>query len=394
MSFEILKSDPQSCARRGRLQCAHGPIETPVFMPVGTYGAIRALSSWEVEELGAEVILANNYHLSSRPGLETIESLGGLHSFLGWKRNLLTDSGGFQVFSLAKRRKLSDEGVEFQDHIDGRRIFLSPESVVQSQEVWGSDIMMVLDHCPAADLPRSEILEAMSRTLHWADRSLAAWSRPELHLFPIVQGACDSDLRERSLQDLMKLEEKHERKWPGVAIGGLSVGEEKEDFVRTLFELRDKLPFSKPHYLMGVGTPRDLVFGVLCGIDMFDCVIPSRNARHGIVMTETGRLNLFNQQFTRDEGPLDSSCPCRVCSSYSRAFLRHLFVMGEPLAARLATLHNVSYFLELFRKIRDLLESGDFYEFAQEFLKDPKNLYLGGESQFFDFPKDYRVSDL
>lgn len=359
-------------------------------MPVGTYGSVRAVAAWEMEDSGAEIMLANNYHLTSRPGLDLIVSQGGLHSFMGWERNILTDSGGFQVFSLAKRRKLSEEGVEFQDPIDGRKIFLTPESVLHTQESWGSDVMMVLDHCPPADRPRDEILEAMARTKAWAFRSLKDWKKESSLLFPIVQGGVDSDLRQQSLEDLLGIEKELGRSWPGIAVGGLSVGESKADFVRTLYALRRSLPEERPHYLMGVGTPRDLVFGVLCGIDMFDCVIPSRNARHGIVMTRQGRLNLFNQQYRADEQAIEKDCGCRVCERYSRAFIRHLFVMGEPLAARLATLHNIQYFLDLFTEIRKRLEEGSFTAFAKDFLSRPENIYLGGEASFQDFPEDYR----
>lgn len=388
MGFEVLKKDENTGARRGRLSLAHGSVETPVFMPVGTYGAVRGLSAWELEGTGSQMMLANTYHLFCRPGLETIEKLGGLHSFCSWRLPILTDSGGFQVFSLSQNRKLSDEGVEFQDPAGGQRYFFTPELVVDTQERWGSDIMMVLDECPPATASRPQIEEAVRRTSLWAARSKRAYKRRDLALFPINQGGCHLDLRKKSLEEILKLESDGE-KWAGIAVGGLSVGESKADFVRTLYSLRKDLPEDRPRYLMGVGTPRDLVFGVCCGIDMFDCVIPSRNARHGIVMTREGRLNLFNQEFKEDERPIEGGCSCLSCQRYSRAFIRHLFQRAEALGQRLATLHNIQYFIRLMEEIRARIEDGSFWDFAQAFLRDPKQVYLGKEREFSDFPHSY-----
>lgn len=384
LKFEVHTEDSQSQARSGRLLFDRGVVHTPTFMPVGTYGAVRGLSAWELEELGAEIMLSNTYHLMSRPGLETLEELGGLHRFSAWKKPILTDSGGFQIYSLAKHRKITDEGVEFQDPLDGNRHFMSPESCVDLQERYGSDIMMVLDECPPANADRATILAALERTSLWADRCKKYWSKQALALFPIVQGGCDPELRQLSLKQLLELESDG-KSWPGIAVGGLSVGEDKPDFVRTLNTLAPQLPKSKPHYLMGVGTPRDLVFGVRCGIDMFDCVIPSRNARHGVVMSSEGRHNLFNQQYQKDERPIDSRCSCKTCQTYSRGFLRHLFQKSEPLGQRLATLHNVAYFVDLMRQIRSAIDQGVFGDFSADFLQDPKNIYLGREKDFFDY---------
>jgi len=387
-NFRCILKDPKSFARRGELQLAHGKLQTPVFMPVGTYGAVRGLSASDLESTGASIMLSNTFHMISRPGIDVIESVGGLHRFNNWSRPILTDSGGFQVFSLAKKRKLSDEGVGFKDPFDGREIIFTPENVVGFQERWGSDVMMVLDECPPADAASQHILQAVERTTAWARLAKEAHQKKELALFPIVQGACDIEMRKKSLKDLLAIEESKEP-WQGVAIGGLSVGESKLDFVRTLYELRGLLPSDRPRYLMGVGTPRDLVFGVACGIDMFDCVIPSRNARHGIIMTSEGRLNLMNNQFREDARPLDEASDCPVSAQYSRAFVRHLFQIGETLGPRIATIHNVRYFVSLMARIREHLEQGDFLDFAWEFLRDPRTQYLGKEAGFQDYPLDY-----
>lgn len=388
IGFEILKSDTKTKARLGRLQLKHGIVETPVFMPVGTYGAVRGLASWELAQSGSQIMLSNTYHLAIRPGVDLIQQLGGLHSFTSWDRPILTDSGGFQIFSLSKNRKITDEGAFFQDPASGQKFFFSPESVVEIQERFGSDIMMVFDECPPADASIDIIENAVRRTSLWAQRCKQAYRDRELMLFPINQGACDLDLRRRSLDELLELEKDGEP-WRGLAIGGLSVGESKADFVRTLHGLRNSLPVEKPHYLMGVGSPRDLVFGVCCGIDMFDCVIPSRNARHGIVMTRQGRLNLYNKEHEASDQALDSECQCLTCKNYSRAFLRHLFQKTEALGQRLATLHNIQYFIDLMTLIRSKIAEGSLYEFAFEFLRDPRQVYLGKERGFEAFPEEF-----
>lgn len=386
--FSCLQKDPKSFARRGQLKTRRGVIETPAYMPVGTYGSVRGLSSWELEASGASIMLANTYHLYSRPGLESLERLGGLHRFSAWNKPIITDSGGFQVFSLSSFRKITDESVRFRDPIDGRLVELHPEGVVETQERWGSDIMMVLDECPPADGTKEQIQNAMRRTKLWAERSLESWKSEDQFLFPIVQGGVDLDLRRQSLRELLSLE-RSKKAWSGLAVGGLSVGETKSDFVRTLYGLRNDLPEEKVHYLMGVGTPRDLIFGVACGIDLFDCVIPSRNARHGIVMTSRGRIHIHRSEFREDERPLDLDCDCLTCQKYSRAFVRHLFVMGDALGQRLATLHNVRYFLRLMERVREHLEAGSFTEFAHEFLRNEESVYLGREKDFSQYPESY-----
>lgn len=383
--FEVLHKDSRTKARRGRLKLKRGVLETPAFMPVGTYGAVRGLAAWELEACQAPIMLCNTYHLASRPGLESIQKLGGLHQFNSWKRPILTDSGGFQVFSLSSFRKITDESVQFRDPLDGKLIELTPEKVVGLQEGWGSDVMMVLDECPPAEAPREQIINAVRRTHLWAERSLNAWSNPELNLFPIVQGGTHIDLRVQSLDGILAMETP-DREWSGIAIGGLSVGEKKEKFISTLYNLKEILPESKVHYLMGVGTPRDLVFGVACGIDMFDCVIPSRNARHGIVMTKRGRLSIQRAEHKEDSRPLEEGCDCWTCQRYSRAFIRHLFFTGDSLGQRLATLHNVRYFLRLMEEVQLALEQGEFHRFLVDFLANEETLYLGGEKHFKDYP--------
>jgi queuine tRNA-ribosyltransferase len=387
-SFEILKTDARSKARLGRLSLKNGHVNTPIFMPVGTYGAVRGLAHWELADLGAQIMLSNTYHMTIRPGVDLIKELGGLHAFTSWSKPILTDSGGFQIFSLSKNRKITDEGASFQDPASGQKFFFSPESVIQIQESFGSDIMMVFDECPPADAPKEVIENAVRRTTLWAQRSKRTYSNRDLKLFPIIQGACDLDLRQRSLDQLLALEKDGEA-WEGIAIGGLSVGESKADFVRTLYGLRDRLPPEKPHYLMGVGSPRDLVFGVCCGIDMFDCVIPTRNARHGIVMTRRGRINLYNKEHENSNEPLDAQCSCLTCKNYSRAFIRHLFQKTEALGQRLASLHNVQYFVDLMSLVRSKIADGSFFDFAFEFLRDPRQIYLGKERDFNDFPSEF-----
>ncbi len=354
-------------------------------MPVGTRGNVRGLEADAVESLGAEIMLGNTYHLYERPGVDIIKELGGLHAFMSWNRNLLTDSGGFQVFSLAHSRKISDHSVVFRSLLDGQQHELTPEKVVSIQEAFGSDVMMVLDECAAAKASRDEVEWAAQRTTLWAQRARLCQTRDDLLLFPIVQGGIFEDLRKKSLDDLLALETPTQP-WKGVAVGGLSVGEDKADFVRILNSLRPHLPEDRPHYLMGVGTPKDLVFAVACGIDMFDCVLPSRNGRHGIVMSKSGRMNLINAQYRNDNRPIDESCSCAVCLRHSRAFLRHLFQVGDNLAGRLATLHNVAYFMDLMSEIRRHIAAGTFSSFMRDFLVRDDQRFLGGEKGFNDYP--------
>mgnify|MGYP000975433270 CR=1 FL=1 len=385
-NFHVRQEDKKTFARLGRLDLKHGALETPVFMPVGTYGTVRGISSFELRSTDSPIMLANTYHMYVRAGTDLIGRMGGLHSFIGWDRPILTDSGGFQIFSLAQQRKITDEGVTFKNPENGDTIHLNPEKVVQIQECFGSDVMMVLDECPPATATPFEVKEAVERTTRWAERARAARSRSDLALFPIIQGGSIDELRRKSLRDLLQLEVGRDP-WEGIAIGGMSVGEEKMTFVRTLHALRGVLPTDRPHYLMGVGTPRDLVFAVSCGVDMFDCVLPSRNGRHGIVMTRHGRLNLFNAQYQEDKRPIDENCRCDTCKNYSRAFLRHLLMIGDALGGRLATLHNIVYFLDLMHEIRGRIADGSFSDFAKEFLEDPKNIFLGVEKTVESYPE-------
>jgi len=388
MNFTVLKSDTKSKARRGRLQLKNAVVETPIFMPVGTYGNVRGLSVEELEAAGASIMLNNCFHMVCRPGVEIIKEAGGLHSFNSWSRAILTDSGGFQVFSLAEHRKIEEQGVQFKDPFSGEPHLFTPESVVEAQEIFGSDVMMVLDECPNANADLKVIQAAVERTTRWAERSKRRHSNKELALFPIFQGACDLELRKKSLKGILALESDGEP-WQGIAIGGLSVGESKEDFVKTLYGIREFLPSEKPRYLMGVGSPRDLVFAVCCGVDMFDCVIPSRNARHGIIMTSEGRINILNSEFRNDHRPLDEKSSSPLSRKYSRSFLRHLFQVKESLGPRIATIQNIHFYVDLMAELRRRLEDGSFYEFAWEFLRDPKTLYLGRDQELKAYPEAY-----
>ena len=369
MKFTLLKTD--GLARRGRVEVAHGVIETPIFMPVGTYGTVKAMSPLELKEIDAHIILGNTFHLWLRPGLEVISKFGGLHRFMGWDKPILTDSGGFQVFSLGEMRKISEEGVKFSSPINGDRLFLSPEISMQIQRVLNSDIVMQFDECTPYEIDgraatREEAGLSMRMSLRWAQRSQNEFRREENPnaLFGIVQGGMFEDLRDESLAGLEALN------FDGVAIGGLSVGEPKEDMQRILAHTGPKLPANKPHYLMGVGTPEDLVEGVANGIDMFDCVMPTRNARNGWLFTRFGDLKIKNARHKDEDQPLDASCDCYACKNFSRAYLHHLHRAGEILGARLNTIHNLHYYLQLMREIRLAIEEGRFSAFRQQFSLD------------------------
>lgn len=379
--FDVHYQDQETAARLGSLTLAHGVVTTPVFMPVGTHGTVRGLPAPRLRETGAEIMLSNTYHLCLRPGTELIRDMKGLHAFQSWDRPILTDSGGFQVFSLSEFRKISDEGVVFKNPYNGEHVLFTPESVVAAQETFGSDVMMVLDECPPAHATPYEISEALRRTKLWARRSKAAKTREDLALFGIIQGGCHLDLRRQSLQDLLEVE-RETSAWDGLAIGGLSVGEEKHAFVDTMLGMVGWLPENRPHYLMGMGGPRDLVFAVACGVDMFDCVIPSRNGRHGLVMTFEGKLNLINSHFKRDERPIEEGCPCETCRTYSRSFLRHLFVAEDALAGQLCTLHNVTYFVRLMDKVRKAIRAGQYRAFVEDFVRNPRNSFLKREDDY------------
>lgn len=360
-AFDLLTTDAASLARRGTLYTAHGIVPTPVFCPVGTQATVKSLTPRDLQELGASMILSNTYHLYLRPGADVIGRLGGLHTFMGWDGPILTDSGGFQVFSLEGLRQVSDDGVTFRSHIDGSEHRFTPEKVVMIQETLGSDIAMVLDECARPD-DRAYIVEAMRRTHLWAERCLAAHTRQDQALFGIVQGGIYEDLRAESARVLTSLD------FPGYAIGGLSVGENKADMLRILDHVTLLLPEAKPRYLMGVGSPEDLVEGVARGIDIFDCVLPSRLGRNGSVFTPAGRINLRNARFKEDPAPIQEGCTCYACQHFSRAYLRHLTIAKELLASHLTTLHNVHFLLDLMQRMRCAIENGTFTDLREEFL--------------------------
>ncbi|AXK38017.1 tRNA guanosine(34) transglycosylase Tgt [Crenobacter cavernae] len=350
-------------ARRGTLVLNHGLVETPVFQPVGTYGSVKAMSPLELEEIGAQIILGNTFHLWLRPGLEIVEQFGGLHEFIGWDKPILTDSGGFQVFSLTNMRKLTEEGCTFQSPVNGDKLFLSPEISMKIQTVLNSDIVMQLDECTPGQVDHKTAGDSLRMSLRWAERSRRAFDdlKNPNALFGIVQGNLYTDLREESLKGLMEIG------FDGIAIGGLSVGEPKPEMYRMLTELKDMLPAEKPHYLMGVGTPEDLVHGVANGVDMFDCVMPTRNARNGWIFTQWGDVKIKNAGYKMDKRPLDEECGCYTCRNFSRAYLHHLHRVGEILGARLNTIHNLYYYQELMRNIRKAIEDDRFEDFRAEF---------------------------
>ncbi len=352
MSFEVLKSD--GFARRGRLTLTHGVVETPTFMPVGTLGAVKTVAPWELEAMGAQIILGNTYHLYLRPGLEVLRHFGGLHRFMKWDKPLLTDSGGFQVFSLDARRKVTDEGVLFRSHLNGDAIHLTPELSAQIQQAIGSDIAMLFDECVALPSPNHVLEQAVKRSLEWGKRFLDVPRLSGQKIFGIVQGGTSPDLRAQSLEGTLALD------IDGLAIGGLSVGEPHSEMIAVLEGLAPKLPTHLPHYLMGVGTPRDLLESIRCGIDMFDCVLPTRNGRNGGFFTHDGLINIRNQKHQLDDAPIDPQCDCPCCSRYSRGYLRHLFLTKEILGCRLATLHNLHYYHRFMSAIRQSLENGSF----------------------------------
>ena len=365
-AFEIVKTDPNG-ARRGRLTTPHGAIETPFFMPVGTQAAVKGLTQEALEELGAEIILANTYHLYLRPGHEVIRKLGGLHQFMSWPRPILTDSGGYQVFSLSGLRKITDDGVRFRSHLDGSEHFLTPEKAADIQLALGSDIAMVLDECIETPAPRDKAEAALRRTTEWARRARAYFleqarrngNLPQLQ-FGIVQGATFADLRRENARQLLDLD------FPGYAVGGLAVGEPHEITIAVTAEVTPLLPSDRPRYLMGVGRPEQIADYVALGIDMMDCVLPTRAARHACLYTSEGRVLIKNARYAQDQRPIDSNCSCNVCRRYSRAYLRHLFTAGELTAAILATHHNVHFYLDIMRQIREAIEFGNLANFSSE----------------------------
>lgn len=359
ISFRILAVDGR--ARRGELTTAHGSVQTPVFMPVGTLAAVKGLTTDQLRELAPEILLCNTYHLMLRPGVDLLREMGGVHRFMSWDRAILSDSGGFQLFSLASIRKIREEGVDFQSHLDGSRWFLSPEDSIRIQCAMGVDIAMAFDECPAGGLSRADVERSMELTHRWAERSLLARSG-HTGLFGIIQGGVFPELRRQSVEAISSLN------FDGFAIGGLSVGESKDE-MREMTELTASLmPFDRPRYLMGVGTPEDLVESVASGVDMFDCVMPTRNARNGSLFTSEGRLTIKNARYAKDGRPLDPACQCPTCRSVSRAYLRHLFVSGEIAAAVYNTIHNLWFYLDLMSQMRQSIASNSFEQFRQRFL--------------------------
>ncbi len=359
MKFDLLATDGP--ARRGTLTLAHGQVETPAFMPVGTYGTVKAMSPAELKEIGAHIVLGNTFHLWLRPGLEVIAAHGGLHRFMGWDGPILTDSGGFQVFSLGELRKITEEGVKFQSPVNGDRCFLTPEESMRIQKVLNSDIVMIFDECTPHPADLQQAGDSMRLSLRWAERSKRAHEGNPNALFGIVQGGMHESLRDESLAGLVNIG------FDGYAIGGLSVGEPKEDMLRILDHVAPQMPADKPRYLMGVGTPEDLVDAVSRGVDMFDCVMPTRNARNGWLFTRFGTVRIKNAQYRLDTRPLDEACGCYTCRNFTRAYLHHLHRIGEILGARLNTIHNLHYYQELMQGIRRAIEQGRFAEFVQEF---------------------------
>ncbi len=364
MFFEIINRDKNSLARTGVITTKRGKIQTPVFMPVGTGGAVKALTPDRLEEMGAQIILGNTYHLFLRPGIETIKTFGSLHRFIGWEKPILTDSGGFQIFSIEGSKKITPEGVEFKSHLDGSKFFLTPEAVVDLQNGFDSDIQMVLDYFAGYPSAREKDEEALRITHHWAQRARERFlaTNRDNSQFAIVQGGLHEDLREESVQTLTRME------FEGYALGGLSVGENKEEFERILTYAAPKLPGDKPHYLMGTGTPGEILRAVELGVDMFDCVLPTRVARNGALFTSRGRISIKNRRYKQDQNPPDPDCRCYTCKNFSRAYLRHLYISGEINAAILNSLHNIFFYLDFMSKIRYAIQLNNFKEFKEKFL--------------------------
>ncbi|MCQ2403593.1 MAG: tRNA guanosine(34) transglycosylase Tgt [Lentisphaeria bacterium] len=360
--FEILKQDPGSHARRGCLHTAHGPVHTPVFMPVGTQGTVKAMCNEELHDLGAQIILGNTYHLNLRPGMELMAKAGGLHSFMNWDRAILTDSGGFQVFSLAKLRKLTPDGVKFQSHIDGRALFMGPKESMEIQRIIGSDVAMCFDECTPWPATHEQAEKSLNLTLRWAAQCREQPRAEGQLVFGIAQGSTFQDLRERAVAELEKLD------FDGIAVGGVSVGETEQLMVDVLNYCAPVLPPAKPHYLMGVGTPRQIILGILHGIDMFDCVLPTRMGRNGSAYTPTGTIPVKAARYQADFTPIQEGCTCYACRHHTKAYIRHLLHVNEILGARLMTIHNLHFFLELTRQARLHLEDGTFPAFAQQVL--------------------------
>lgn len=362
--YELIKECKQSGARLGRLHTPHGVIDTPIFMPVGTQATVKAMTPEELKDMEAQIILSNTYHLYLRPGHDLVKEAGGLHKFMNWDRPILTDSGGFQVFSLGDLRKITEEGVEFQSHIDGSKHFLSPEKVMEIETALGADIIMAFDECAPFPADHDYVKKSLERTTRWAVRCKEAHTNTENQaLFGIVQGGMYKDLREQSARELVALD------FPGYSIGGLSVGEPKDLMYEVLDYTTPLLPKDKPRYLMGVGSPDALIEGVIRGIDMFDCVLPTRIARNGTAMTSQGKVAIKNAKFTRDFTPLDPECECYCCKNYTKAYLRHLYKADEILSARLMSTHNLHFLIDLMKKVREAIMEDRLLDFKEEFFK-------------------------
>jgi queuine tRNA-ribosyltransferase len=361
-SFHLIQTCPDSGARAGELITPHGKVPTPVFLPVGSQGAVKTLTPEEIEDIGIAMIVANTYHLYLRPGISVIEKMGGLHKFMAWDRAILTDSGGYQVFSLSSLRQVSDEGIIFRSHIDGSQHYITPESTIQFQESLGADIIMVLDECPAHDDSFEKVQRAMNRTHQWAERCQKCQKRSDQALYAIIQGGVSPQLRRQSAEYLTSLD------FPGYAIGGLSIGEPKRVTLTIVEEIVDLLPENKTRYLMGVGSPEDIIEAVARGVDMFDSALPTRVARNGALFTWQGRHNIRNKAYSQMEEPIVPGCDCYTCRTFSAAYLHHLFNSDELLAYRLATIHNLSFINNLMYKIRSAIINGTFSSFRDNFL--------------------------
>jgi queuine tRNA-ribosyltransferase len=374
--FEIIKGDLLSKARLGRIVTRHGAITTPAFLPVGTQGTVKSLTPEELVEVGVEGILGNTYHLYLKPGHETIGRLGGLHRFIHWERPILTDSGGYQIFSLAKLRKISEDGVTFQSHIDGSEHFLTPEKVMEIQRTLGSDIAMVLDECVPYPSPHEYVKASTRLTTRWAERCLKVRRSDDPAFFGIVQGGMYRDLREESARAQTRLD------FQGYAIGGLSVGEPKSIMQEVLEWTTPFLPENRPRYLMGVGTPEDILHATMQGIDLFDCVLPTRNARNGMLFTSKGKISIKQARYAEDPGPIDESCLCYSCRHYSRAYLRHLYLANEILSSRLNTIHNIYYYMELMKEIRKAIQEGRLSQLCQTYISQVNGLQEESSDQY------------
>ncbi|WP_217586830.1 tRNA guanosine(34) transglycosylase Tgt [Lentibacillus saliphilus] len=364
ITYELIKTCKQTGARLGKVHTPHGSFDTPIFMPVGTLATVKTMSPEELKEMDAGIILSNTYHLWLRPGEDIVKEAGGLHKFMNWDRPILTDSGGFQVFSLSERRKIEEAGVHFRSHLNGEKLFLSPEKAMHIQNALGSDIMMALDECPPYPAEHAYMKKSVERTSRWAERCLAAHERKgDQGLFGIIQGGEYEDLRKQSAQDLVSLD------FPGYAVGGLSVGEPKDVMNRVLEFTTPLMPTNKPRYLMGVGSPDSLIDGAIRGIDMFDCVLPTRIARNGTCMTSNGRLVVRNAKFERDYRPIDEQCDCYTCRNYSRAYIRHLIKCNETFGFRLTTYHNLYFLLNLMKQVRTAISEDRLGDFKQAFFE-------------------------